>query len=139
MLSFLDQVSVVGTTTECMGIDVPNSIFNLVATIINAIKIVVPILLIVWGMLDFAKAIIAKKEDDIKNYQKMFVSRLISAVLVFFIIFGVQLVFNLMGKVEQESGDAGNTKSLWECSKMFINGVHVDEEDNDSSNNTDSE
>jgi len=38
-----------------------------VATIIKGIKIVVPILLIIWGMLDFAKSVIAKKEDEIKN------------------------------------------------------------------------
>ena len=38
------------------------------------------------GMLDFAKSVIAKKEEDIKKYQKAFVSRLISALLVFLVI-----------------------------------------------------
>lgn len=130
MIYFLTDIA--ANTTDCMGIDIPNSIFNLVATVINGIKIVVPILLIIWGMLDFAKAIISKKEDDIKSHQKMFVSRLISAVLVFFIIFAVQLVFSLMGKVEKESGSDENTASLWECSKMFINGVELDEETTDN-------
>ena len=131
MFNILDQISVVGETTQCLGIDVPNSLFNLVAMIINGIKIVVPILLIIWGMLDFAKAIIAKKEEDIKNYQKLFVSRIISAVLVFVIIFVVQLVFSMIGKVEKESGADNQSRSLWECSKMFINGV--DTENSDSS------
>jgi len=54
-------------TTLCAGIEVPDTLFNVVATIIKGIKIVVPILLIIWGMLDFAKSVIAKKEDEIKD------------------------------------------------------------------------
>ena len=42
-------------STLCEGILVPNALFNVVSTIITGIKIVVPILLIIWGMLDFAK------------------------------------------------------------------------------------
>ena len=77
----------VADSTLCEGILVPNALFNVVSTIITGIKIVVPILLIIWGMLDFAKSVVAKKEEDIKKYQKAFVSRLISALVVFLIIF----------------------------------------------------
>lgn len=73
----------VADSTLCEGILVPNALFNVVSTIITGIKIVVPILLIIWGMLDFAKSVVAKKEEDIKKYQKAFVSRLISALVVF--------------------------------------------------------
>ena len=79
-------------STLCEGILVPNVLFNVVSTIITGIKIVVPILLIIWGMLDFAKSVVAKKEEDIKKYQKAFVSRLISALVVFLIIFIVNLL-----------------------------------------------
>ena len=75
-----------GDSTLCGNILVPNELFNLVSTIIQMIKIVVPILLIIWGMLDFAKSVVAKKEEDIKKYQKAFVSRLISALVVFLIV-----------------------------------------------------
>ena len=57
----------VADSTLCEGILVPNVLFNVVSTIITGIKIVVPILLIIWGMLDFAKSVVAKKEEDIKN------------------------------------------------------------------------
>ena len=87
-----------GATTMCGGIEVPNTIINLVATIIRLIKIVVPILLIIWGMIDFAKSVVSKKEEDIKKYQKLFISRLVSAVLVFLIVIIVQLIVGLLAR-----------------------------------------
>ena len=124
MFNILDDIT--ENTTMCGGIAVPDSLFNLVATIIRIIKIVVPILLIIWGMLDFAKSVVAKKEEDIKKYQKAFISRLISAVLVFLVITIVQLLVSLLAGVEQESGEGEQTADIWDCSKKFINGVETD-------------
>ena len=118
----------VSNTTLCGGIEVPNTLFNVVATIIKGIKIVVPILLIIWGMLDFAMSVVAKKEEDIKKYQKSFISRLISAVLVFLVITIVQLAVNLLSGVEEKSNVEGQTSDdIWSCSKKFINGVSNDD------------
>ena len=119
----------VADSTLCEGILVPNVLFNVVSTIITGIKIVVPILLIIWGMLDFAKSVVAKKEEDIKKYQKAFVSRLISALVVFLIIFVVQLAVNLVSSVEDTTNEEGTTVSdIWSCSKKFINGVDTNDE-----------
>ncbi len=112
-------------TTLCDGVLVPNELFNLVATIIKVIKIAVPILLIIFGMLDFAKSVIAKNEDDVKKYRKSFISRVISAVVVFVIVFVVQLAVNLVASVEDTTNESGQTVSdIWSCSKKFINGVN---------------
>lgn len=120
----------VADSTLCEGILVPNVLFNVVSTIITGIKIVVPILLIIWGMLDFAKSVVAKKEEDIKKYQKAFVSRLISALVVFLIIFVVQLAVNLVSSVEDTTNEEGTTVSdIWSCSKKFINGIDTNESD----------
>ena len=111
-------------STLCEGILVPNAMFNVVATIVKLIKIAVPILLVIWGMLDFTKSVIAKKEEDIKKYQKAFVSRLISALVVFLLVFVVQFAVNLISGVEDKSNADGQTVSdIWSCSKKFINGV----------------
>ena len=40
------------------------------------IKIAIPLLIIFYGILDFAKAVIAEKEDEIKKYAKRLVFRL---------------------------------------------------------------
>lgn len=111
-------------STLCEGILIPNAMFNVVATIVKLIKIAVPILLVIWGMLDFTKSVIAKKEEDIKKYQKAFVSRLISALVVFLLVFVVQFAVNLISGVEDKSNADGQTVSdIWSCSKKFINGV----------------
>ena len=121
------MLEIISNTTLCGGLEVPDTIFNLTATIIKGIKIVVPVLLIIWGMLDFAKSVIAKKEDDIKAYRKAFIMRLISAVLVFLVIVIVQLAVNLLDGVETESNVEGQTSGdIWACSKKFINGVSTD-------------
>ncbi len=127
----------VADSTLCEGILVPNVLFNVVSTIITGIKIVVPILLIIWGMLDFTKSVVAKKEEDIKKYQKAFVSRLISALVVFLIIFIVQFAVNLVSGVEDSVNSEGTTVSdIWSCSKKFINGIDTNNEieDEESSN-----
>lgn len=120
MLNILDTVN----TTICAGIEVPDTLFNLIALIIRVIKIAVPIMLIIWGMIDFAKSVVAKKEDDIKGYRKAFINRLISALLVFLVITIAQLAVSLVSGVEKESHVEGQTTGdLWACSKKFINGV----------------
>lgn len=51
--------------------------------IFNAIKVVVPILVIVFSSLDFAKAIFGGSEDDVKKSQVKFIKRLIVAFIFF--------------------------------------------------------
>lgn len=50
----------------------------------NIIKLIVPLLLIVFGVFDFVKAIFASNDDEIKKAQKSFIKRLIIAVIIFF-------------------------------------------------------
>ena len=130
----MSNILEVANSTLCNGVLVPNELFNLVHTIINVIKIAVPILLVIFGMIDFAKSVIAKNEDDVKKYRKNFTSRLISAVVVFLLIYVVQLAINLVSSVEDTTNENGQTISdIWGCSKKFINGV--DSTNSKSTNN----
>ena len=114
----------VSNSTLCDGILIPNQLFNLVATIVRLIKIAVPVLLIIFGMIDFAKSVVAKNEDDVKKFRKQFISRLISAFIVFAIVFVVQFAVNLISSAEDTTNEEGQTISdIWSCSKKFINGV----------------
>ena len=135
MFNVLNELS--SNTTICGGIPIPNEIFNLVATIIRGFKIVVPILLVIWGMLDFAKSIIAKKEEDIKKYRSAFVGRLISAVLVFLVIVIVQFVVSIIDGVETQSENGETVGDVWSCSKKFINGVETSDETEEDTTETD--
>ena len=125
MLNILDEIAT--TSTICGGIEIPNTAFNMVALVIKIIKIAVPILLVIFGMLDFAKSVVAKKEEDIKQYRKNFIARLISAVAVFLVITVTQLVIGLVNGVEKQSNVEGQTTGdIWACCKKFINGVDVE-------------
>jgi len=60
-------------------------IIDFVKGIIGLIQIVIPIILIVMGMLDLGKAVMAGKEDDIKKAQSLLLKRVIAGVAVFFV------------------------------------------------------
>ena len=92
-------------TVTCGGLQnfqVDSLIPQLTTTAVNIIKIGIPIILIFLGMLDLGKAVMAQKEDEIKKSQQLFVKRLISAVLVFLVVFIVQLVIGLVAGNSQE-------------------------------------
>lgn len=91
------------------------SIQSIVSTIILAIQIAIPVLLIIFGMFDLGKAVVASKEDEIKKGQQLFIKRLISAALVFFVIFIVKVLINL---VASESSN-----EIWDCANRFITGA----------------
>ena len=88
---------------------------NMVSTIVTVIKIVVPILLVIFGMLDLAKGLIAQKEDEIKKGQQIFIKRLISGALVFFVFILVQLIISFVA-------DDNDEANIMTCAQCFING-----------------
>lgn len=90
----------------------------IISTIVLIIKIAVPILLIIFGMLDLGKAVVASKEDEIKKGQQLFIKRAISAVLVFFVIQIVQIIIRFL---------ASSEPSVVQCFNCFVNGTAADD------------
>ncbi|MBR3523891.1 MAG: hypothetical protein IKN87_04365 [Bacilli bacterium] len=82
------------------------------STIVLIIQIGVPVLLIIFGMFDLGKAVIAQKEDEIKKGQSTFFKRLIAAILVFFVVTIVKLVV----------GFAADRTDAVTCIDCFIKG-----------------
>ena len=60
-------------------------LWGLLGIAITAIKVVIPIILIVMGMLDMGKAVTSGKDDEVKKQLKVFLFRAIAAILVFFV------------------------------------------------------
>ena len=71
--------------------------------IIPIIQIGVPILLILYGMFDLATAVIASKEDEIKNATKLLTKRAVYAVAVFLVVSLVTAVFGLLSSTGNEN------------------------------------
>lgn len=79
--------------------------------IIPLIQIGIPIVLIILGMLDLGKAVVASKEDEIKNAQKMLIKRCMYAVAIFFVVLIVQVVFGLLSSTGDK--DISSTSTSW--------------------------
>lgn len=85
---------------------------ELTSLIVTLIQIGVPILLIIFGMLDLGKSVMAQKEDEIKAGQKTFLKRLLAAVIVFFVVVVVKIVVGL----------ASDDENITDCIDCFISG-----------------
>lgn len=72
-------------------------VWTIFGYIIFGIQVVVPLLLIVYGMMDMAKAVMSEDDKKIKGAQDLLVKRIIAAALTFLVIFIVKLVVGLVG------------------------------------------
>lgn len=106
-------------TDACTNIstEIDVKIPDLVHKIILVIQIAVPVILVIFGMLDLFKGLTAQKEDEIKKGQQTLVKRLIAAAIVFFVVVIVKL---LIGFVAGDDKD-----SIMKCASCFVNGVNT--------------
>ena len=99
--------------------DTLNPIWNTVGFVVKAIWIGIPILLIIFGMIDLGKAVIASKEDEIKKATQRLGRRFLAAVAVFLVVWLVQLAFNTVASF---GGDAVDyDESSWKACWCKIN------------------
>lgn len=80
--------------------------------VFNTIQIFVPILLILLGSIDLAKAVMASDEKLMKDAMNAFIRRIILAVLLFFITTIVIVVMNMFAKVPAV-GAQNDWKACW--------------------------
>ena len=78
-------------------------ILRILGIVILGIKNVVPILLIIMGMIDLAKAVGQKDEGEIKKAQNLLIKRAIAAVIVFLVATLVSVVFTIVGQKQDKA------------------------------------
>ena len=93
----------------CTGL---RSTFIMIGHIVRIAKILVPILIIGFGMMDLFKAIVGSKDDEIKKAAKSLVMRLIAGVFIFFLPSIVDFVFSL---VDGWSNYSTNYQECFKC------------------------
>lgn len=81
--------------------------------LIPIFQILIPVALIVMGMIDFAKAMMAQRDDEMKKAQGMFIKRCLYAVAVFFVVTIVTLIFNLFSSAKTGIEGADDWLSCW--------------------------
>lgn len=75
--------------------DDPNSLHSMINTIMDYVRILVPILIILLGTVDLAKAVIAGKEDNMRKAQWDFAKRVLIGVAIFFVPLLVDVIMEL--------------------------------------------
>ena len=85
--------------------------------ILKYVCILIPVGLILFGLGDLGKAVIASDEKEVKAAQKSIVRRLIYGVAIFFVVLLVNLVFGLFTKTgtDQVTGYDATWKDCWNC------------------------
>lgn len=84
-------------TIDCEGAE-ERALFQQIQRIFDMIKIIVPIILIVMGALDFGKAVLASDEKAIKQAQGRFMKRAIVAVCIFLLPTIIEIIFNMLNE-----------------------------------------
>ncbi len=83
-------------------------LFNAALFVIRIIQIAVPFALVIWGSLDWFKALIAGDEKEMKAKRKPFIARLVAAIIILILPWIVKLV------AKQIAG-SDNASNFWKC------------------------
>lgn len=86
---------------------IPTEITNTIGAVYNILLIAVPIIVVLFGIIDFIKAAMSGKEEEIKKNTSTFVKRVIIGLLVFFVLAVVKLVINVI--------QTNNTNGVTDC------------------------
>lgn len=87
------------------------NIWKVVGEVLDIIRIVIPLIIIVLGMLDLGKIVLSGDSKAMKESQRMFIKRLIYGLAIFFVTTIVKLVFSLV----ETNIAKDESKICWTC------------------------
>ena len=97
MIQILD--SVVNVESACYGFDFIVRIIK--DGIFPIMQIVIPIILVVLCTFDLGRAVIGSDDKENKKILKRIVRRLVFAILIFFIVTVINLIFTMVGNITE--------------------------------------
>lgn len=92
---------------------VPKIIPSISTSIYNFVLVAVPVILVIFGVIDLLKGIMSQKEDEIKKGRDSLIKRIIMGMVIFLIVMLVKLFINVIG-----TGDDRN--KIISCIDCFI-------------------
>ncbi|MBE6139918.1 MAG: hypothetical protein E7172_00010 [Firmicutes bacterium] len=84
------------------------SFWQFIGIVLLVFKIVVPIVLIVYGMVDLGKAVISSDDKAVTGAVKTLAYRVIAAIIIFFIPTLISAVFSLVGTFNEDAKEDYN-------------------------------
>ena len=97
MIQILD--SIVNVESVCYGFDFLVRIIK--DGVFPILQIVIPIILLVLCTFDLGKAVIGSDDKENKKLLKRIVGRLVYAILIFFFITVINLLFTMVGSITE--------------------------------------
>ena len=89
-------------------------VLRLLKNVMNLLWILIPIGLLLFGVIDLGKAVIASKEDEMKKAQGTLIKRVVYAIAVFLLFTIVSLVMNKLGD-SATGNDTTTWAKCWSC------------------------
>lgn len=99
--------------TKCGAVSIPTGILTISSAAVTTMQIIVPLAMIIFGSLDFVKALISKKNDEFQKRRKIFLKRMVLGCMTFF-------VFTIMKAIVGVLDDDTDYTSCLSCA---FNGV----------------
>lgn len=88
-------------------------IIKIIQTVVRAVCILVPIVLIVYAIMDLGKAVVASKDDEIKSATNRLIKRVIYGLLIFLVPWLVGLVLGIVADSGAASQDPDTGINCW--------------------------
>lgn len=91
-----ENISDIGSPTDitCDSL-LDEDIKKIINKLLSYVRIIVPILVLVLGIMDFAMAVFSSKEEDMKKAQSRFAKRLIIALIIFLVPTILKLILDV--------------------------------------------
>ncbi len=77
-------------------------IWQVLGWVLLVFKIVIPIIIIIFGMIDLGKAVVASKDDEIKKSIKSLAMRAIAGIVIFFIPTLIGTIFSILDGFDRD-------------------------------------
>ena len=116
-----------GMLLKC-SIEIDPIVPNFTSALVGVVKILIPIVLIAYGMIDLAKAVMSNDDKVMKEAQNKLIHRIIYAVIIFFVVAIVQLIFGMLAGAGGKTNtyDKKDKNDITACINWFINGENTD-------------
>lgn len=109
------------TVVDCGNVtEIPAKVPNITSLIVTIVEIAVPVVLVIFGMMDLFKGVTASKEEEMKKGTKMLVKRIVLAFIIFFIFVITRLVVSVVA-------DDTDKQNIVSCMNCFLNGQCVNQ------------
>ncbi len=112
------------------------TLWQFVGMVLLVLKIVIPIILIILGMIDLGKAVISSEDKAVSKAATKLLWRIVAAIIIFFIPTIVSAIFGLVGSFNEEVKEDYNicrtciehpnrsSENEGSC-KYYMNGVSI--------------